>query len=218
MDGSNKVFRFFSWLLDILLLGGIWILCSLPVLTIVPASSALYYSCAKCLRFKESAPCRNFFSAFKQNLRTGLLVGLVFLPVTALVAYGLFFLYSGAVQAGGSWRTMFIVFTALALLPLAIMLSAVCMLSRFEYTAGGLLKDSVRVTVQNLPRLLCSALLTAGFFYLSARLRRIDVAVLVPGICAYLCTFLLEPVLRKYTPGYDPDDGVIPEEKPWYLR
>ena len=71
-DSESPLSRLLGRVLDIVVLSVLWLVCSLPIVTIGPASAALYYSCAKCLRHQEPGPYRNFFSAFRQNLKTGI--------------------------------------------------------------------------------------------------------------------------------------------------
>ena len=78
-NSENPVFRFTGRVLDILVLSVMWVVCSLPIVTIGPASAALYYSCVKCLRYKEGGAYRSFLSAFKLNLKPGVGVTVVLL-------------------------------------------------------------------------------------------------------------------------------------------
>ena len=46
-DSESPLSRLLGRLLDIVVLSVLWLVCSLPIVTIGPASAALYYSCAK---------------------------------------------------------------------------------------------------------------------------------------------------------------------------
>ena len=59
-SGSNPIFRFAGRVLDVIVLSALWLFCSLGVVTIGPATAALYYSCAKCLRRGEPGPTPAF--------------------------------------------------------------------------------------------------------------------------------------------------------------
>lgn len=62
---------------DMVILGLCWILCSIPIITIGAATSALYYSVAKTMRYGTGKPVREFFKAFRENQRAGIMI---FLP------------------------------------------------------------------------------------------------------------------------------------------
>lgn len=206
---ENFLFRFTGRVLDILVLSILWLVCSLPVVTIGPASAALYYSCAKCLRRKEPAPYRNFLSAFRQNLKTGIAATVVFLLLALVLDVGYVFL---AATGSDLFRVAYLV---LMLVPAAVISCAFPLLSRFTYTVGGLLANSLRLTFRHLPRTLAAGALTAAAVVLTLSLWYCGVMLVTPALCALLSTFLLEPVFRKYTPEEELEEG---QEPPWYLR
>ncbi|MGN0968009.1 MAG: DUF624 domain-containing protein [Oscillospiraceae bacterium] len=206
---ENFLFRFTGRVLDILVLSILWLVCSLPVVTIGPASAALYYSCAKCLRRKEPAPYRNFLSAFRQNLKTGVAATVFFLLLALVLDVGYVFL-----AATGS-DLLRVAYLVLMLVPAAMISCAFPLLSRFTYTVGGLLANSLRLTFRHLPRALAAGALTAAAVVLTLSFWYCGVMVVTPALCALLSTFLLEPVFRKYTPEEELEEG---QEPPWYLR
>ena len=69
---DSTFFRFTGRVLDAVVLSVLFLLCCLPVVTIGPAASALYYSCVKYIRRGESGAYRGFFHAFRDNLRAGI--------------------------------------------------------------------------------------------------------------------------------------------------
>jgi len=217
-DPDNTLFRFTSLVLDLFVLSLMWLVCCLPVVTIGPATAALYYSCAKCLRYRENGPYSNFWTSFKENLGTGILTTLLFLVIAIVLAIGVLYLYLAAVGLGGKWQIILAAYGVLALLPMSVMLCAFALLSRFRYKVGGLLSDSFRVTLQNLPRLLAASVLVVFLALLIRRFWMYGVIIVIPALGGYLSTYLMEPVLRKYTPDYDPEDETDPGDRPWYLR
>lgn len=64
---------------DLLILSTLWFLCSMPIITIGPATSALYYVSLKLVRKEETAIVKPFFHAFKDNLLQGMVQTLIFL-------------------------------------------------------------------------------------------------------------------------------------------
>lgn len=80
----GRVFRYQGWLwqalntlTDILALSVLWLLCSIPVLTLGAATTALYDSVVRCIRYKQSGPYERFFRTFKNELVPGLLLTLL---------------------------------------------------------------------------------------------------------------------------------------------
>lgn len=212
---ENPVFRFTGRVLDLLILSFLWLVCSLPVVTVGPASAALYYSCAKCLRHQESGPYRSFLSSFRQNLKTGTGATVCFLVLALLLDGGYLFLVMAAGTGSRVWGTVRIMYLVLLLIPVSMASCAFPLLSRFTYTVGGLLSNSLRLTFRHLPRMAAAGVLNTAGVVLTVWFWYYGVILLTPALCALLSTFLLEPVFRKYTPAEELEEGAEP---PWYLR
>ena len=87
---DNPVWRFirkigYLWLLNIL-----WVLTSLPVITIGASTTALFYACMK-LQGDEGYPTANYFRSFRENFRQATIIWLIYAAVGALLVYGLIF-------------------------------------------------------------------------------------------------------------------------------
>ena len=57
--------------IDLLILNILWIICSLPVITLGAATTVLYYSMLKIAREKDCGITKMFFHSFFQNLKQG---------------------------------------------------------------------------------------------------------------------------------------------------
>ena len=78
---DNPIDTFFK----IMLLNVLWVICSLPVLTMGASTTALTYACMK-LRKKEGYVTKNFFHSFKENLGQATVLFLIFLAGGAFLA------------------------------------------------------------------------------------------------------------------------------------
>ena len=212
---DSTFFRFTGRVLDAVVLSVLFLLCCLPVVTIGPAASALYYSCVKYIRRGESGAYRGFFHAFRDNLRAGIPATVVFLLLGLALDAGFLFFTMAAQAAGDVWPLLRVVYCVLLLLPLSYLAVTFPLLSRFTFTAGGLLSTALRVTLRHLPAALGAAVLLAGSVILTLRFLYWGVILLTPAVCALVSSLLLEPVFRRYTPKGDGDEGGY---KPWYLR
>lgn len=83
-DADNVVFRFLGTVGYIWWLHVLWLLCSLPVITIGASTTALIYSCMK-LHNKEGYATRNFFRSFRENFIQSTILYLLFLIAGALL-------------------------------------------------------------------------------------------------------------------------------------
>ena len=80
MDRSNKLkdsfLQFFHDLFDLMVVNWLWLLCSLPIVTVGPATCGLYRVTLKLARQEPVQPLRDFFRGFRENFKSGLFLGL----------------------------------------------------------------------------------------------------------------------------------------------
>lgn len=85
---DNAVFRFFNTVGYIWWLHILWLLCSLPIITLGASTTALCYSCMK-LHRKEGYATRNFFYSFKENFAQSTILFLFFLLTGGILLFDL---------------------------------------------------------------------------------------------------------------------------------
>ena len=69
LDIDSPIGQFLCRIGDIITLNFLWIICSLPLITLGASTTALYYTWMKQYREGDSPVHRYFFSSFKDNLR-----------------------------------------------------------------------------------------------------------------------------------------------------
>lgn len=75
----------YIWWLNIL-----WLVCSLPIITIGASTTALIYSCMK-LHKEEGYATKNFFKSFKENFKQSTIIWLIYVAVGAILTADLYF-------------------------------------------------------------------------------------------------------------------------------
>ena len=74
---DNVIMTLLDKVADGLLLGLLWLITSLPIVTIGASTTAAYAVALKLAGGEEGYVIRNFFSSFKKNFRQGTILGLV---------------------------------------------------------------------------------------------------------------------------------------------
>lgn len=181
-----------SRLIDLIVAGLYWLICSLPVITIGAASTALYYAVVKCVRHERGRLTGVFFSAFRREFRQSTLTWLIYIGYTAVIAADAYAI--GAAGLGGVLGILRWVFFLPALLSLPWMFAYI---SRFSNNIKGSFKFVGWLTLKHLGKsVLLAAVLVA-----------VDVIVyftplllpLLPGAVCMLMSLIIEPVFREYT-------------------
>ena len=187
---DNPFFQTMSKVFDLILVSVLWVFCCFPVITIGPATAALYYVVAKVVRRERGYVYKEFFRAFKENFITGT----VYTIVLVVMAF-LFYMY---------WMMLFVIG--------CITVYVFPLLSRFHVKPLQLVKMSLFMALKHLPRtliMLVFVLITGFTMFIMPPL-----TMILPGVCALLCSFQLEKVMKLYLPK--PEEGIPKEELEWY--
>ena len=83
---KSRIVSAVSRFIDLIVAGLYWLICSLPVITIGAASTALYYAVVKCVRHERGRLTGVFFSAFRREFRQSTLTWLIYIGYTAVIA------------------------------------------------------------------------------------------------------------------------------------
>lgn len=203
---QNRFWQTLDHISDLLILSLLWLLCSLPLVTAGAATAALYDAAAHCLRGSEPMPWRRFFHTFRRELPCGCIVTVIWGLLLVLLVNALE-LIAAAASAGASAAWVVLIFClVLMILPAGAACWMFPLLSRFAFHPIPLILTALRLAVGYLPRTV-GLLLTVGISALLVRVLLIPIVIL-PGLAAWLFTFLLEPVFHRY----QPKDPEAPEE------
>lgn len=200
---DSSVLKAITRLGELVLLNLCYLLCCLPVVTIGAATAALYAVCFRFGTAREGRAVGCFFRAFWQNLKKGIVLWLAVLALLG-AALGLVVLFAGA--SG---------FARLGLMPGLMVLLVVLivagytfpLLSLFENTCRGTLKNALILGLSYLPRSICLVavnlspvilLLVNAEWFLRWSILLI---FLFFSAAAYLNTFLLRKVFTPFLPS-----------------
>lgn len=208
---ENAFMCFINKIIDLVVLSILWTLCSAPLVTMGAASAALYYALTKSVRCQRGHAAKDFWRAFKSNLKRGILFELVwaalaFMMLVTDVPLVTTFLDTGKVQN----VFLLILFAVKAVL----LIGAACwyypMISRFEQGVWKTAEAAVFTMLRHALRSILVILLTV--FAVSLLVAEPLLLAIVPGVSAWLLSFLQEPVFRALY-----DSAEVPEDDdPWY--
>ncbi len=201
---DSKLSNSFPVFVDVIYIGILWLLCSLPIVSIGPASAAMYYAMVKSVRRGRGHSGREFFSALKQNFKSGIKVWLLFLGLILLWCANLYF---GGLLRGdaGPGISAFLIIPVLLPLPWVF-----AYISRFDNSFRDTVKFSVLLSLKNLPRTIMLMMIMAAFVILGWVFPAL--IPLLPGACCLLMSFQTEPVFRAITQELETDEN----QDKWY--
>ena len=194
-NGDSWLWKPFGWLADLIVLSLLWILCSLPLVTLGGATAALYDAAVHGFRRKESGYLYRFFTTFKAEWKHGILPTLFWGGLIGLLLFG-YTRFTGTASGDAA------VMTAWALLVvLCIPVGTVCwvfpVLSRFELDFRSLCGNSVRLALAHLPATFAMALAAGACVWITVRLLFLPLLVL-PALLVLFWSLFTEPVFKQY--------------------
>lgn len=207
-DLDNPVMRFLADLFDLLILNLITVVLCLPIVTAVPALTALHYVTLKMARDEHSYIVRPYFQSFARNFKQSFLIGLLFIVagiiiyMDARVILGMQDLFPQAVR---------IVFIAALIIVILIMFWVIPLQSHFENPIRATLRNSVLMSIGNFPRTLLMVVVWAIPVALMLVSYTLWPIVFMFGLSApaFVCAKIYSPVFKRFEPEVE---ETVPDE------
>ncbi len=206
---EGKMFSGLSKIFDIVFLSVLWFIFCIPMLTIGPATTALYYTTVKVIRKDRGYVWKEFWYAFKTNFVTGLIY-------TMVLGVAIVGLYYGLALTANSKDTMLQIshytYIIVSFLLACLYVFLFPILSRFSLSRLQPMRMSLFLSIRHL--LITVALLLLIYIGGVAVVMVYPLIFIVPGAISFLCSLLIERVFKKYQPKLDEDTEE--EDLKWY--
>ena len=139
---DNIVVRALSRLFDLILLNILWVLFSLPLVTVGASTAALYSVMMKIVANEEGYIIRGFLDAFRRNLKQSTVVWLMLLAAGAVLAADVMILGS---FTGMPAKAGLVLLGAVAFIYLTELIFVFPLIARFENTTFRTIKNAVLI-------------------------------------------------------------------------
>ncbi|ESL02775.1 hypothetical protein GCWU000282_01645 [Catonella morbi ATCC 51271] len=209
---DNAFFRFMGKLFDVVALNLVFIIVCIPLVTIGPAISALYYASVKSIRRDRSYPIKEFFKALKRDFKQSFIVGLILVLAAAIIYVDIRFVVD---YIKNNFTAMRYVYLVIGLVISFISVYIFPLISRFSLKISGLFRLSFYLAIRHLLTTIVSIILLFGGFvlvYISAGLA----LLFVPVSVNLLISIMMEKVLVKCMDMVQTDEDNENKDQ-WYL-
>lgn len=203
---DNKFFSAMSRVADLIILNILCLVCCLPIVTIGPSLTALFYVTLKMVRNEESYIAKGFFQSFRQNLKQGIIINLILLAIAGVLYVD--FRFVSASDAVYS-RIMFVFLMVALIFYLMVFLYVYPLLAKFINTVKNTFTNALLMSIRHLPFTLLMAGVTAlpvlvFFFSPSAEMQGLVLLIgIMMGVStiAYVNSFFFVRIFDHYIPG-----------------
>lgn len=189
----------------------LWFLCSLPVVTLGAATTALYDVTLRMAHNEEGEITSQFFRAFRNNFKQATVIWLIILGVAAVLGTDIYVLTHLRDHATGTLAVVLTIGLAVVIVACIVLfiifMYVFPLVARIENTTWAMLKNSLLIGTHFLFCTIC-------VFAIHAAMAVAIIAVFTPlivmgeGICALVSSYLLYPVIMGVAvdPNAAPDD------------
>ncbi len=194
---DNALMITMTQITDCIFLSLFWILGCVPVVTMGASFAALYDATCRGFRQGDKHCWQRFLHVYKTNWKASLAPTVFFLTAVSFLGRALILLWNRAVAGTASWM----VFSGAAfvgVLILGILSLLFPVLSRFENSFGGLLKNTQLLAMAHLPRTLLLGILNAATVLLCGLY--VVPLFFLPSLTALISSLLIEPMFKPYMP------------------
>ncbi|MCR4655488.1 MAG: YesL family protein [Lachnospiraceae bacterium] len=198
---------FMNRVADLMILNIIYLLVCIPVITIGPATTALYYVTLKMARNEESYIVRSFFRSFKLNFVQGLVMWILDLLFAGIMTLDFMVMNGKIAGVGNPDSTMFsvvrVILMVLSIFALFTISFSFPVLAKFDNTIKNTYRNSFLMSCRHFPTtlviiLVWGAVIFTGYFF--PQLLIVHFLILF-SLAAFVPSFLLVKVFDKYIPA-----------------
>ncbi len=201
---DNAFFRAMGKLADLMILNLIFLICSLPVVTIGASATALYYVTLKMSANEEGYVVRSFLKSFRQNFRQATVIWIALLFAGCVLGLDIYILNHSDSTFGAVFLVLISAITILYAMELIYIFP---LLSRFENSIVVTFRNAFIMAIADFPRTFVMMLIIAGSVFLTLwNAYTLWYGLLVWIVCgfaliAFANSFFLNKIFKKYMPS-----------------
>lgn len=218
---DNKFFVFMGRVADLIILNLIFIVCCIPIVTIGPALTALYYMTLKMARNEETYIIRGFFKSFKENFRQAIVIWLIILVLILLI--GMDFSIMNNMDTGGVYTVVRYGLYVIALILAMLTLYVFPVLSKFYNSIKNTMRNALLMALRHLPfTLLMLVVCIAPFIIMFLTVQTLSYGLLIMillgfSLIAFINSKMLVRIFDHYIPKEEETEShgtfeTLPEE------
>ena len=201
-DRNNGLMITMSWITDCLFLSMLWLMFSVLIIPLGPASAALYDTTVHTFRMNEEVVYGRFFRSLRKNMKCGIPAGLICLAI-GIGGYQLWNRIGAfAVNSDMGYMLLWGYFI-LFVLVIGMMAFLFALLSRFETNLVSLFVNTFVLCIKNLPRTIALCMICGVTIWVCVWLWW--PVIFVPCLAALLASFFIEPVFAPFMPEVKED-------------
>lgn len=204
---------------DLIILNLLCIVCCIPIVTIGPAITAMFYVTMKMVRNEESYIVKGFFHSFKENLKQGIIINIIVLAAFTMLSLDISLVRG---MEGTVYKVLLYIFLVLLFMSMLIYLYIYPVLAKFYNTIKHTFINAFLMSIRHLPysilMIVISLLPFAILFIPSFRVQSFLIMLFIlmgAAVIAYINSFFFVKIFDKYMPEEEKEESVDGE---WHME
>ena len=217
---EGPVFTFLSRLADLFWLNLLFIVCSIPIVTIGAASTALHYVTLKMAKDEEGYITKSYFKSFKDNFVQATVIWVIFLAILIVMVIDL------RIANGNNIADFFndpavsnVVIVAVGVMCIVLLMTGTYvfpLLAQFDNTIKNTIKNAFLISIRHLPYtflMIMIMIIPVALIWFSPAL--LLLVLIMFSATAYINSKFFNKIFALYMPGdehkeeaSDPAEGI----------
>ncbi len=210
---DNPVWRFIGKFWDVLIVNLLFMICSIPIVTIGASTTAMYYVTLRLVRDEDGYTIRSFFKSFKENFKQATIIWLIFLAVIMVLGFDLYFIIMVMTTASKLRTAMIVIFLAMIFVWLAMFTYVFALQARFYNPVKKTIFNAFFMSIRHL--FYTIGILVVDVLLIFVTLNMVP-QLMIFGVAlgAYANSYFLHRVFMNYMPKEERED--IHEMRPLF--
>lgn len=220
MNYDNMFIKMLNRLGDAMILSLLFVIGSIPIVTIGTSMTATYYAAMKGVAGDDGYVFKNYIKSYKENLKQSIVIWLIMAVVLFVFGVDLWFWLKQWQDARMEFaKPMIAISVVLLAVAVFITMYVFPLQAKFDNKTSVQIRNAFLLSIKNFPTTLLLVLMTAliGWcFYYSVVLAVVGFAIVGFGAVAYIYAYFMLGCLKPYlepAPEVDPDEWSVDLEE-----
>ena len=201
----NSIFRAINKFVDCIFVSILWIIFSIPIITMGASTTALYYTVRKVIRYERSGVWKEFWNAFRLNFKQSTTVWCSLLVFYLVAIFCVYTAYLNSESIGVF--SVILIFLLLTSIVNTWAIYVFAYMARFEMPTRKVVKNCALIELANFA---WSVLISLVFIISFIICFFVPIAfVVVPAYFVLICDLILARVFRKYMSKEDLEQELL---------
>lgn len=195
--------KYASLVADIIIISLLFMLTSIPIVTIGPSTTAIFYVMTKRIYEKEGYLLKDYFKSFKENFFQSLIIGVLDFTLKLVLIFNIYLIFKGIVFPLSTiqGKVFCVIYLFLLIEVFIISLYVYPLLARFKMKTKEIFKTSFVLAHKHMPTTISLVGIRFVIIFIVYKYPLFIIAAY--GTYAAIASYFIMRIFKKYSPNID---------------